>query len=485
MIKNISWKQLLFWCVLLCLVMWHLWTLTYSPIPWYDEIVFASINHNIISGNGMINEVEGNFLDYTYGPVYFILTAISTKMMGFGIFSFRIVNLLFAFLSVGITYLILSKKDVPLKKLAISLLIMDVLFIQNSHSGRMECTALAFALACYYLAIKETKLSFLETILFSLFIVVSFMTTPRVAVILIPVYLYEFFVLMKAKMRKEISIILALPLLIYLFWIYSSYGSFINFISFYLEAGERNLGKESLFETFVGGNFMISFYHYPIIIFSIISVIYICIADSLKKVKLFIWPIFLFYLLVVETGNYATMILPFFVIIIGIATRVAINRKNAFVKILFMILFCVCTITNIGVFVLKSLTVTTTIKTRNPEYVDKWVSQVLKPGERITGSDAYYYSLSKNGNPFMRPINLTIDNRSKSFKNGFCPDYLLLADEDKEPWTKYILPQLNITKISELKLIKEDNFLTRLLEDRGISIRCSYGGTLYKIDGVK
>lgn len=38
--------------LLLALVAWHLWSLTYSPLPWFDETFFASLTNSFMNGRG-------------------------------------------------------------------------------------------------------------------------------------------------------------------------------------------------------------------------------------------------------------------------------------------------------------------------------------------------------------------------------------------------------------------------------------------------
>lgn len=470
------------------LAIWHLWSLQYSPVVWYDEIVMAGINHSLINGGGFIDEVQDGGPAYVYGPIYFLMTALSSKILGFGLYSLRLVNLLFAFICVFATYKIIKRLNITntIAVVVIAILAMDTLLIQDAHSGRMECVALTFALICYYLTVGDVSNSvkIKTVVVFSISMALSFMTTPRVAVILLPIAIYYLWRLYRSHKWLGLATYILIPILLYSIWVYSSYGSYSEMIDYYTVSHSEQ-PNSSLFDRFVGGNFMIAKYHIPMIILSVVAFLYSLKRDDRYLSLLFLCPIVVFYIIVNDTGDYATFILPFYMILIALGLEVVYNSRYSKIRLIIYSLIGVCLFVNIGIFSLKAATVVSTLSTREWKPVDTWVAKVLKQGESVTGSDAYYYSLAKNGNHFQRPYHIKIDNETKCITGRFRPQYLLLTDEDVEPWTKYILPQLKITKIAEYKPVKNKNFVTDFLDKHHIVVRSSYAGTLYKIDGVK
>ena len=474
--------------VVFLLAIWHLWSLQYSPVVWYDEIVMAGINHSIIDGRGFIDEVQGEGPAYAYGPIYFLMTVLSSKILGFGLYSLRLVNLLFAFICVFATYKIIKRLNITnlIAVVVIAILAMDALLIQDAHSGRMECVALTFALICYYLVVGEVSNSvkIKTVVIFSISMALSFMTTPRVAVILLPIAIYYLWRLYSSHKWLGIVTYILIPILLYSIWVYSSYGSYSEMINYYT-VSHSNQTSSSLVDLFVGGNFMIAKYHIPMIILSVVAFLYSLKRDDRYLSLLFLCPIVVFYLIVKDTGDYATFILPFYVILIALGMEVVYNSRNSKIKPIIYSLIGVCLFVNIGIFLLKAATVVSTLSTREWKPVDAWVAKVLKQGESVTGSDAYYYSLAKNGNSYQRPYYIEIDNEVKCITGRFRPKYLLLTDEDKEPYTKSVIPQLKLTKIAEYKPVKNKNFVTDFLDKHHIVVRSSYAGTLYRIDGIK
>lgn len=478
-------KQILFgsfYMILIIFAVWHLWSLQYSPIVWYDEIVFAGINHSIISGHGFIDEVQGGGPAYTYGPVYFLLTALSTKTLGFGLYSFRLVNLLFSFVCIWLTYLILRRLNI-LRKISyilIFMLVTDALFVEDSHSGRMECVALAFALTAYYWILKKASaISIPGTLCVSLSLTLSFMTTPRAAVILLPAAIYELWLLYKNKKWWTLTLYVLLPIILYSIWVFFSYGSYEDLFLYYTTTKDTSSNTPSLFQRFVGGNFHVRFFHYPIIILTFLSAVYSFLTCQRNKVLLLLCPVLLFYFIVKDTGDYATIIIPFYIMIVGLGLNV---KKEKRITVILKGLIFICIMINMAIFTIKAATIVSTISSRNSSLADDWIASTLPKGASVTGSDAYFYSCAKNKNPFVRPYHLETKKDIGEKKN---PQYLILADEDREPWTSSILPNLNLRKISEFKNVQQKNVLTDFLSTHNIHIRCSYTGVIYEIEGVK
>lgn len=149
----------IFFSIFAILVIWSIGALIYSPTAWFDEVYFASATHSFISGNGLAVELDNYEPCVTYGPVYFLITGLVTKVFGFGMFQFRLVNCLFAFLCVIILGIVLERIKVKetLRYLFQLILLTDVLFVSNSHSGRMEFVAVFFVLIAYLFYLGQQK----------------------------------------------------------------------------------------------------------------------------------------------------------------------------------------------------------------------------------------------------------------------------------------------------------------------------------------
>lgn len=72
-------EQLSVFGFLLLIIAYHLFTLEIQPLPWFDEVYFASIADNFINNGSLVPEIGSYARNgrpaLTYGPVYFFLQA--------------------------------------------------------------------------------------------------------------------------------------------------------------------------------------------------------------------------------------------------------------------------------------------------------------------------------------------------------------------------------------------------------------------------
>ena len=134
-------------------VMWigyHLATLSLSPLPWFDEVFYASISESFRYNGTLILSIAPDHLPggeaLSYGPVYFMLTAWVTDLIGFNIFSFRLANFAFGSAALVLFYqkFILNQARSATTLLCGAILFTDPLMHAGLHSGRMEGVAFFF-----------------------------------------------------------------------------------------------------------------------------------------------------------------------------------------------------------------------------------------------------------------------------------------------------------------------------------------------------
>ncbi len=78
-------------------------TLTRSPLVWRDEMPFAAISYSLFNGGSgaptiLAEDSRFPITTFFYGPMFFWLGAVSFKVFGFSIFSFRLISWLGGFL---------------------------------------------------------------------------------------------------------------------------------------------------------------------------------------------------------------------------------------------------------------------------------------------------------------------------------------------------------------------------------------------------
>ena len=465
------------------LIIWHLYTLSYSPLPWFDETFFASITHSLINGKGFCLEV-GPLIDsrpiYIYGPIYFLMTSIVTSIFGFSIFMFRIVNFSFSIFVVILLYKIL--RTIKIKQfiiiISISAFCFDTIFLQDAHSGRMDIVALFFSLfGLYTLILLPPKKSI--TLIGIISLTVSLLTTPRAFVLVIPIGIYYLIKTIKNRNWENIFYFISIPFILFYIWIRYSYGTIISFFQYYIT---KNKTGASLTSSYLGGNLRIPSFQYCLIIVTIgLIIVYFKQFKSNIIAKLSLAIILFFYVIINDTGLYSTLIIPFYYIIIATMLDISDIKSKIYKIILFGIL-----IINFSIFSFKSLSIVFSINERNASPIENWVKNNVTSGKKIIGDDRYFYAAIKN------KCNFQYTERGESLQevvnyqyNVFKPDYIFFS---KQTTPEVINEYRKLFNMSD-SLIYSPNFsvnqidfkvIRRLLYSNTTISNC-YDGTLYRI----
>lgn len=485
-------NSIIFYLILIVLIVWHLISINISPLPWFDETVFASvtrsflINHNF---NLSICPLLTKNQILAYGPVYFLLTSLNCKIFGFGLFQIRIINLLFA----GFSVIIITKIQKLLLirsvyiKYTFLLLIFDVIFIQNAHSGRMDLVALFFGLIPYYIYFKNSKNKF-DIFLFAFSSIIALLTTPRILIIILPVNLFFFYQLFITKKWNQIITILVIQISLFLSWVITEFGTIVSFFNYYTKT-KFDLGSTSNnLTTFIGGNFYFPFYQLPIILLGLFSLI-LLIRNGFKNNHFYLlyFPIVLFYLLVKDTGIYSAMIIPFWYLVIILSFETITYSSNILnVKLIYKYLLILIFIINFSIFLIKVTSVLNSVSVRNPINLDNWVHNNIPEGSKVIGEDRYYYACIKNNCDFqyiVRPFSL--QERIKYHYESFKPDYIFISlQTPKDIINSYKNTFMIDTIYYYNPVIKKNKFSTLINKYFG-NVASSYAGILYRISYFK
>ena len=479
-------STIIFSSIVLVLFVWHLWSLKYLPLPWFDEVVFSSITHSLINGDGFLCDAYTGEQLYTYGPVYFFLTAIPTSLFGFGVISFRITNFLFTFLCMFPLWGIMRKRNVSKNIAYVCLIFYLTSFIitQNMHMGRMEMVCLFFALSSYWIYYKfEGDIPPAWTLLFGLCISLAVLTTPRVAAILIPLGFAILYQIMKKKQWVQFLLLSISVLGPYLVWIYASYGGVSEMFSSLTQPvnyGVQNKG--SALSQFVGGNFVINFWDWAMILTSIFLVI---ASFYQKKWNCFVLPfssIITYYLLVYDTGIYSTFIIPFFTIIIAFGFSI-ISKKTVLKRITFACLG-LCFFVNLGMFSVRIASVVSSYDMRNPQPISEWIGTKVPAGSRLVGDFRFFYACMDNNIRFRTNYKENYPSKLwwEELKTDFQPQYVMLSGENCDDMAE--LNGLVLEKVAKYESINHDSALRRLVK-RFVPSNDTFDGVLYKIIGEK
>jgi len=481
-INSIGTVRLIYCVLFVAIAIWSLWSLPFSPIVWYDEVYFASITHSLISGNGLSVELDNFKPCYAYGPVYFLFTGAVTKIFGFGIFQFRIVNLLFSFFTVFILGKILDKLNVNkgLNYFIQLLLLTDALFISNSHSGRMEFVALSFVIAAYWFYLSKEKSDMVRAVAISTLLTLAVLTTPRAAVICISIAVAQFVNLIRTREWKSITMYIIIPIVLLGTWIFVAYGSLAGMIEYYAKPSGTG---HSLAGSFVGGNWLISIFHYPMIMLAFMSLVLFIKNRKAKDYIIYLAPILLYYLLVFDTGKYGVLILPFYMIIIARGLMYIYENYSKFYKVPCVALLVICFFINSSIFVFKAVSIIATQEQRNPQHVATWIKRNIPYGSKVAGGYPYYYAAKENGCQYRRieREHVKDDELLKDILVNFEPDYFVLEKKNKriKELPNFSTPVIVVQSTLESPT-HENGTLDYFLKLLNAGFTSNYDGVIYK-----
>ena len=291
------------WVLFILLGGFHFLSLDLYPLPWFDEVYFASISNSFLKNENFIPEVvqvvKGEREALAYGPVYFWLTSSWIKFTSLSSFNFRFISFFFGVLSTLVLFRITKSKWALL-------LLLDPFFSICLHHARMETTAVFFILSVFYL-IKISKIE-IASLIFTL----AFLTTPRVFIFM-PAFLLFMF-LGKVEFKKVV-ISCSIFISLYTSWIILKFESFSNWFTFYASAIE---GNSTAVSGFLWGELYIPKHEYLLIIIAFISVSYkVAIKSRLSnEVITAIFSVVTFYVFVKDWGYYSSLIIPLYYLII-------------------------------------------------------------------------------------------------------------------------------------------------------------------------
>jgi hypothetical protein len=476
-LRNLHNFQLLSIILLGAYLFVQLISLSSFTLPWFDETFMVSITHSLSQGKGLeltispLHQHSDQVL--TYGPVYFILTLFSTKLIGFTPFGFRLVNFIAAMLVVWMLYRKL--KPYRYAQWFIPLILLDPMFLQDAHSGRMDMVALLFAIGAFY-SINSKKYTYRSFVAIGISAALALLTTPRVAFILLPAavcYLIKGF---QTKQTGPVLLAGGVALLIYCMWIFVAFGNLQGIFNYYVDGSSEDLAG-----TFIGINTQIPVFQWPILgisLFSTAFYIYRYKHFSPLQINMLI-PVILFYLFVVDTGIYSALIIPFLYALAITGWQSINNRKT--VKMMFLALLFL----NAGTALCKFTSIALTRNERNYSEMNARFQNHIPSGARIVGDDSYYYAAINNNNDYqyIKRAGET-EERIAYHQQTFKPHYLMIgpytppdvAEEYKKAFNITDSVQMNYPENSKLK-----QTILKILNYGQIKHPMSYEGTIYKV----
>jgi hypothetical protein len=390
-------------------VLFNLFTLIISPIPWNDEIYFADLSLSLSQNKGFVNTIlpmENPPFVYIYGPIYFFIQAALIKLFGLNIFLFRLVNFIS---SVGILWIL--NRYFKVNKLLIFLLATSPLFIQNAHSGRMDLLATFFALMGYVPFGGNIRVTLTKIGIASFFFLLAFLTSPRVAFLFPGLYVL---LLADFKLNFKYLCLALIPVVTVILGLISwSLFTTGNLFGAYLPIFQSNIAQSS--DLHIGVSFNRGHIDDLISIFLVFFGIVFYIKNRNLLILSMLINFTFFSIFVKEIGPYGAMVIPF--LVIGLTQ---INFKNKFFRYSIISTTAIFSIIFLGkgVFLVASLPV------RNYTLVDNFIKTRIPTGEKVIATNEYYYGLLKNNNLSM--MAQFESNKSASYLLKESPRYILI-----------------------------------------------------------
>ncbi len=466
----------------------HLTTLSHFPLPWFDEVFFASITESFSQSGTFYPNVSffafKNREVITYGPIYFLLNNLFIELFGINTFSFRIVNFVCGVLCIWISLKILKLKDSSHSSwLFIFIFLLDPFFNIGLHEGRMDLVALLFSLLSILFLFKSQKnIGFIG--LSSISIAFAALTTPRSAIIIIPSIIIGFFVIQNHKKSTNKLLFLIswiTPLIIiYGSWLLYAFGSIENYLAYYIE---RNQGNSTAVHGYLGNNFYIPKHEFLLIGCVIILIVCRLLNYFKEKFSLLtfysLFSIVLFYFLVVDWGSYSVFILPFYYLLLFTPSQ--IQWTKTIQKFLILLVFGFNSI----FFLIKTAYIYTDFSQRNPQKIAQFIQKYIPSESRVIGEAIHYYACKQNNIEYrLFDKYLTLEEREKKLRTEFNYDYFIvsrISTKRAKDELEYFFSKNDFIEIAAYK--SEPSYINKLLlSTKLISDMEKYGYscTIYK-----
>ncbi|MGB0521558.1 MAG: ArnT family glycosyltransferase [Flammeovirgaceae bacterium] len=318
-LKRSTWIYLLCGYSFLYLVI-HLYTLSISPLPWFDETYMASIANEFIETGKLfprVAQVRQMDQELIYGPVYFAITGSFIKLFGLSLVPFRLTTFLSGLLVIGMATqllksLISNRKSVGLFAIALSL---DPFLTRSMHEGRMDLLALFFVLTASHYFIQFFQTKHVQSVIWAaVFSLLALLTTPRTGFFFtawLGIWIY-WLIKNPAHVLKPALYCLGIVLTGYSLWVWYAFGNYAAFFSYYeqylmftrLNLAETSIMKQQYLLIFLG------------FISTSVGVIRFRQTYFQMTICIALLSILCFYAMVFDQGPYAVFIVPSYYLII-------------------------------------------------------------------------------------------------------------------------------------------------------------------------
>ncbi len=424
--------------LLVGLIALHFATVRRWPIPWFDEVYFASVAESFAADQSFVPQIasvarEGEEA-LSSGPLYFVLTAGSIKLFGLGPASVRIIGLLFGIMSLVIfgRILLYLRVDPGLTLLGVLLLASDPFYSNGWHSGRPDTPAIFFFLLSLFYLMSGIRREFAiphlgRVALGSLFAGIAVLFTLRIGVLYLPAALIFLFLIGSREVSRKFAVIFwaLVPFAaLYIGWIFWGFSGFKEWWAYYQSISG---GNETAVHGFLGGRGYIPRQEWPLLA----TGVFLFLGAIKRQGILYLHTLVLiaalgiavFYLLVLDWGPYSVLILPFVYLLIlrSLAVTGWTWRRSGAYAVSLLLLF------NFAFLAAKSLQVISD-KGRNVRHINQFCTTYLPEGSRVVADDHAYYGIRQAGSEMQLLLRYnTQEERERLQREVWDYDYLLVS----------------------------------------------------------
>jgi hypothetical protein len=416
---NQKYKIFIFIAALLY-VIYHLITLSYSPLPWYDEVSFASITEDFIQHHTfhpVAISISVPWENAMYGPLFFALQSAIVKVLGFNMFSIRISNLLFGFADIYLVYKICQYFEFKRQAIVVTVLLLtfDLSYNQFLHSGRMDFMTIFFFLSSFLvfkdIPAQPVKDTVVPALLTGVLLACAFLTTPRILFTFsfyCCYFVYELYenrhTYLKNVLIKYLLIAITFGTIFYV-WIYLKFGGLGNYIYVNYTSNEMVQRHVGFKLNEIKPNEGMFFFAY-----AIVCIILLAINRQLYKnarLLLFTVPVIISFIVLVGggfAGRYYAMVAPFTTLLVAGVSADVYSSNRLFRMINYGVIAALML-----TFLVKAFYVFATLPDREPALHEQKIMQYIPARSTVAGDFEYYYfarrkncyfqSLKENGLP--------------------------------------------------------------------------------------
>ncbi len=456
-------------------------------VPWFDEVFYADVSLDFLNNGTFFCRVDAprtTLEVLIYGPVYFVMSAFSFHCFGVGMWQFRWIGLLSAFVIFAILVKKLSKGTSALYAFLFLILIAtDRVVNFNMHSGRMDMLAMFFLLISVLLFSHKEQSNFsYKDVLSGLFLALAALTTIRILFFL-PFVIFLPFLQPDRRVRMRLFIrlttVVVVLIIAYINWIYYAYGSVKGMIE-YMNKMSASLVNQH-FSGFPGNIFDKLFrkwYEAPKFLAFYISVIYLFRKGKFAGdivLSFFVLLTMGFILLVDEVGPYRAMVFPFvYFVILYAVFQFQSSIENKRKKYLFYAIYLFIVVVNIIFISARYAVIWGSWRATSSVQLDQIIKNTIEPKSKVWGDFKYYYACKKINCEYVSNNTLT-PVAEKFIKKQFRPQYLIVSHP--ESFYKYgsFLQNIEMNDNSTYPL-----FIDKVIHGEGMLMNMEYEGEILK-----